>query len=46
MVQDILDEFRCELTMPYLFYRSNDAVNGIWFFSGQECMEVASLIQR
>jgi len=46
LVQDILDEFRCELTMPYLFYRSNDAVNGIWFFSGQECMEVASLIQR
>lgn len=46
LVQDILGEFQCELSKPYLFYRNNGVVNGIWFFSEQECEEVASLIQR
>ncbi|KAK3260219.1 hypothetical protein CYMTET_30811 [Cymbomonas tetramitiformis] len=46
LVQDILGGFQFEISKPYVFYRQGADVNGIWFFSEQECDEVAELIQR
>jgi len=46
LVQDILGEFQCEVSKPYLFYRNNGEVSGIWFFNETECDEVVALIQR
>jgi hypothetical protein len=46
LVQDILGEFQCEVSKPYLFYRNNGEVSGIWFFNETECDEVVTLIQR
>ena len=45
LVQDILGNFQCELSKPYLFYRNKGVVNGIWFFEPSECEAIAQLVQ-
>lgn len=45
LVQDILGNFQCELSKPYLFYRNKGVVNGIWFFEPTECEAIAQLVQ-
>eukprot|EP00240_Pyramimonas_obovata_P015170 CAMPEP_0118935658 /NCGR_PEP_ID=MMETSP1169-20130426/15763_1 /TAXON_ID=36882 /ORGANISM="Pyramimonas obovata, Strain CCMP722" /LENGTH=186 /DNA_ID=CAMNT_0006878717 /DNA_START=105 /DNA_END=662 /DNA_ORIENTATION=- len=46
LVQDILGDFQCEVSKPYLFYRHNGEVSGIWFYNEDECDGVVKLVQR
>ena len=46
LVQDILGNFQCELSKPYLFYRNKGVVNGIWFYDPQECEAIVQLVQK
>ncbi|RDY11380.1 mRNA-decapping enzyme-like protein [Mucuna pruriens] len=46
LVENLLD-FEYELKKPYLLYRNAaQEVNGIWFYSPEECEEVANLFNR
>ncbi|XP_027350301.1 mRNA-decapping enzyme-like protein [Abrus precatorius] len=46
LVENLLD-FEYEVKNPYLLYRNAaQEVNGIWFYSPEECEEVANLFNR
>ena len=45
-VEDLLGEFEFELSPPYLLYRSQNEVNGIWFYRQPECDEITALFNR
>jgi mRNA-decapping enzyme 1B len=44
--ENLLGEFEFELSPPYLLYRSESEVNGIWFYRQEECDAMSALFDQ
>jgi len=46
LVQDLTSEFEFELSKPYLLYRTENEVNGLWFYEDGDGQKMTDLFTR
>jgi len=46
LVQDLTSEFEFELSKPYLLYRTENEVNGLWFYEEGDGQKMTDLFNK